>query len=64
MNISLVRDYSLEEVFDYLVNDKKADTNYINVVLGKNVGQGQIVKMTYEELKERIAGEKDELNNW
>ncbi|MDD7735906.1 MAG: 3-dehydroquinate synthase [Bacillales bacterium] len=64
MNISLVRDYSLEEVFDYLVNDKKADTNYINVVLVKNVGQGQIVKMTYEELKERIAGEKDELNNW
>ncbi|MDY2575681.1 MAG: 3-dehydroquinate synthase [Bacilli bacterium] len=64
MNISLVKDYSLEEVFDYLVNDKKADTNYINVVLVKNVGQGQIVKMTYEELKERIAGEKDELNNW
>ena len=64
MNIKLVKNYDLDEVFNYLVNDKKTSNDSINIVKVNKVGQGEITKVSLVSLKERIRGEEDELNNW
>ena len=64
LNIPLIKDYDLDKAFSYLINDKKAIDKNINIVLVNEEGKGEIVIISLEELKRRIVGEKNELNNW
>ena len=64
MQINLIKEYDLNQVMDYLENDKKTNGEEINVILVNKVGQGQIIKISFKDLKDRIRGEKNELMHW
>lgn len=64
LNIPFVGDYNIDKMFSYLINDKKAEDNSINIVIVKTEGNGEITKISLDELKKRIVGEKNEFNNW
>ena len=60
MGIEIIKDFCAQEMMKYISNDKKADAQGVNLVLVKEVGQANIVKMSLDQVKKRIVGEENE----
>lgn len=57
MNIDIINEFDIGQVFDYLQKDKKVENDGVNIVLVNEVGKGEITKVFFDDIKKRIVGE-------